>query len=75
MANKKNQKVEEYAKAEKQAYTVKVTTIFKTLGVLALLVGAFIAGHQVAVQDQYTFENATSVKAEKLVQKLNASKE
>lgn len=67
--NKPNKK-QEYIKAEKQARTVKVTTIFKTLGVFALLVGAYILGNQTAIQANYTFETATTYKAEQLVEKL-----
>jgi len=70
MKKSNTNKVQEYIEAEKTARTVKVTTIFKTLAIVAIVVGAFIGGHQVAIQDNYRFETAVDVKAQKLVEKL-----
>jgi len=72
MPNKKNT-VEEFVKQEKQAATIKVVTIWKAIAILAVIIVSFIGGHQVAVQDNYHFESATTYKAEQLVEKLKAT--
>lgn len=63
---KTENKKQEFINATKREYTVKVTTILKTIGVIALMAGTFIAGW--TVRSEFSNEVRSEVKAQMSVQ-------